>query len=128
MVDLHDEIPEPVLEVCRTLESRGHRAWVVGGCIRDLLRGEPVSDWDLATSALPREVQRAFERTIPTGLQGDNASIKLYTIDGQLVRDLGAQTVWDGKNDNGNNVATGVYIFLVKTDAGMQRGRVAVIR
>lgn len=75
MVDLHDAIPEPVLEVCRTLEAGGHRAWVVGGCIRDLLRGEPVSDWDLATSALPADVQSAFERTIPTGIQHGTVTV-----------------------------------------------------
>jgi thermitase len=66
--------------------------------------------------------------TIPTAIQGTNAMVKIYTIDGQLVRDLGANTSWDGKNGSGNNVATGTYIFLVKTDSGDQTGRVAVIR
>jgi tRNA nucleotidyltransferase (CCA-adding enzyme) len=63
-----DAIPRPVRELCRVLEDRGHRAWVVGGCVRDLLMGREVSDWDLATSALPKEVKRAFRRTIPTGI------------------------------------------------------------
>lgn len=73
--DLRDAIPEPVLEVCRALEARGHRAWVVGGCIRDLLRREPVSDWDLATSALPDEVQKTFSRTIPTGIEHGTVTV-----------------------------------------------------
>ena len=75
MRDLRGAIPEPVLEVCRALEARGHRAWVVGGCIRDLLRGHPVSDWDLATSALPEEVQRTFARTIPTGIEHGTVTV-----------------------------------------------------
>lgn len=66
--------------------------------------------------------------TIPSGLAGKNPKIKIYTIDGQLVRDLHAQTTWDAKNDHGHFVATGVYLVLVKTDSGSQTARVAVIR
>lgn len=68
-------IPAPVLEVCRRLERAGHRAWVVGGCIRDLLMGRPVSDWDLATSALPGDVQQVFRRTIPTGIEHGTVTV-----------------------------------------------------
>lgn len=66
--------------------------------------------------------------TIPTGLQSRGTSIRIYTIDGQLVRDLKTQTTWDGKNDGGNQVASGTYLVLVKTDAGTQTGKLAVIR
>lgn len=55
-------------ELCERLAERGFRAWVVGGCVRDLLMGEPVSDWDLTTDATPEEIQRTFRRTIPTGI------------------------------------------------------------
>ncbi len=63
-----DRIPASVLEVAATLESHGERAFVVGGCLRDLLLGRDPGDWDLATTALPEKVQRIFRRTIPTGL------------------------------------------------------------
>lgn len=66
--------------------------------------------------------------TIPTSLQSKGTSVRIYTIDGQLVRDLKAQTTWDGKNDGGLQVASGTYLVLVKTDAGTQTGKVAVIR
>ncbi len=68
-------IPDPVIEVCRRLDEAGHRAWVVGGCVRDLLMGREVSDWDLATSALPGEVQATFKRTIPTGIQHGTVTV-----------------------------------------------------
>ncbi|MDR0324529.1 MAG: hypothetical protein LBI19_00355 [Oscillospiraceae bacterium] len=38
------------------LVQRGHKAYAVGGCIRDSLLGVPPGDWDIATSALPQEV------------------------------------------------------------------------
>ncbi len=66
--------------------------------------------------------------TIPLGLQSTNTKIRIYTMTGEIVRDLKATTSWDGKNDAGNDVASGVYLILAKTDAGDQKARVAVIR
>jgi len=70
-----NRIPEPVREVCAALERAGFRSWVVGGCIRDLLMDRDVSDWDLATSALPTEVRSVFRRTIPTGIQHGTVTV-----------------------------------------------------
>ncbi|TPV96377.1 MAG: hypothetical protein B7733_05280 [Myxococcales bacterium FL481] len=61
-------IPAAVLQVGRTLHQAGHQAALVGGAVRDCLRGVPHADWDLATSATPQEVMDLFARTIPTGL------------------------------------------------------------
>lgn len=63
-----DAIPAPVIELCERLAEHGFRAWVVGGCIRDLLMAQRVSDWDLATDATPDDVRRVFRRTVPTGI------------------------------------------------------------
>lgn len=58
--------------VFRLLESSGHQAFVVGGCVRNALIDLPVSDVDFATDATPDEVlalaQGASMRAIPTGL------------------------------------------------------------
>lgn len=63
------EPPEALLEVARTLESRGHEAWAVGGAVRDALAGRGGSDWDLATDARPDAVRRIFRRTVPVGIE-----------------------------------------------------------
>ncbi len=65
--------------------------------------------------------------TIPPSLQGANANVRVYTTTGQLVRTFLGLT-WDGRSDAGNLVASGTYVFEVKTDAGHTTGRVAVIR
>jgi tRNA nucleotidyltransferase (CCA-adding enzyme) len=62
-------IPEEVLEIARTLEQAGYEAWCVGGALRDALLGDPHSDYDLATSATPDEVQALFRRTAAVGLK-----------------------------------------------------------
>lgn len=61
--------PPEVREIARTLERAGHETWCVGGAVRDALLGLKHLDWDLATSATPPEVKRAFRRTIPVGEQ-----------------------------------------------------------
>lgn len=61
--------PGPVVEIARTLEGAGFETWCVGGAVRDALLGQPHLDWDLATAATPRDVQRLFRRTVPVGLQ-----------------------------------------------------------
>ncbi|MEO8294181.1 MAG: CCA tRNA nucleotidyltransferase [Gemmatimonadota bacterium] len=62
-------VPEEVLEIARNLEEAGHQAWCVGGALRDALLGIPQSDFDLATSATPEEVQTLFRRTVPVGVR-----------------------------------------------------------
>ena len=47
-------IPEHVREIMNTLESGGFKAWLVGGCLRDMLLDRTVHDWDVATSAAAR--------------------------------------------------------------------------
>ncbi len=61
-------VPEEVLEIARILEAAGHEAWCVGGALRDTILGDPHSDFDLATSARPEEVQRLFRRTAAVGV------------------------------------------------------------
>ncbi len=62
-------IPEEVLEIARALERAGFEAWCVGGALRDTLLGQVQSDFDIATSAKPSEVQRIFPRTVPIGIR-----------------------------------------------------------
>ncbi|MGZ3405516.1 MAG: CCA tRNA nucleotidyltransferase [Polyangia bacterium] len=62
-------VPADVVELCKKLRDAGYVAWVVGGAVRDLLRGAAAKDFDVATSAEPADVTRVFgrKRTIPTG-------------------------------------------------------------
>lgn len=53
----HYQIPSPVAEIAAVLAGGGFEAYLVGGCVRDLLLGRPPKDWDLATNAKPHEIQ-----------------------------------------------------------------------
>jgi len=69
------DVPRPVLDVIARLRELGHAAYLVGGCVRDSLRGVHPKDFDVATSALPQEVQRAFRKVIPTGIQHGTVTV-----------------------------------------------------
>lgn len=60
------KIPPAVARVTATLEKAGFEAWIVGGCIRDLLLGRTPKDWDVTTNATPAEIQGLFENTFYT--------------------------------------------------------------
>ena len=72
---LRQQIARPVLDICKELRNAGERAWVVGGCVRDTLRGQRVNDWDVATTALPEKVQQVFRRVIPTGIDHGTVTV-----------------------------------------------------
>ena len=56
-------ISENALKVLYRLRSQGHEAWLVGGCIRDLLLGHSPKDFDVATSAPPEVVRSLFRNS-----------------------------------------------------------------
>ena len=62
-------LPAPVGRLLAALAGAGHEAVVVGGSLRDLCLGRPVSDWDVATAAAPEAVLALFPRAIPIGLR-----------------------------------------------------------
>ena len=57
-----DRISSGSRRVCETLQSHGHKAFVVGGAVRDLLIGAEPKDFDIATDATPEEIRKHFRR------------------------------------------------------------------
>ncbi|MBI3341499.1 CCA tRNA nucleotidyltransferase [Candidatus Curtissbacteria bacterium] len=57
------KLPSHVEAICKNLTTAGFEVAVVGGAVRDLLRGETVTDWDLTTSATPAEIQKVFKNS-----------------------------------------------------------------
>lgn len=62
-------LKEAAVDIIRTLRERGYQAYLVGGCVRDLLLGREPADYDVATDATPDEVMRIFPRTYAVGAQ-----------------------------------------------------------
>ena len=87
----HIALPDAVQNIISELNSHGHEAYAVGGCVRDCILGRTPEDWDITTSALPDEVKAVFPVTIDTGLKHGTVTVRLnkqnyevttYRIDG----------------------------------------------
>ncbi len=74
-----DAVPAPVRLLLARLLAGGHEAVLVGGCVRDLVRGARVTDFDVATSAPPEAVLALFPRAIPIGLHHGTVMIPTAT-------------------------------------------------
>lgn len=69
--------PKYVRHILVTLQSRGHPAYLVGGCVRDMLLGVQPHDWDICTGALPEQVLEIFPGSRPTGLKHGTVTVTL---------------------------------------------------
>ncbi|SFW99933.1 tRNA nucleotidyltransferase (CCA-adding enzyme) [Thermoactinomyces sp. DSM 45891] len=61
--------------VIQTLNESGYEAYLVGGCVRDLLLDRIPNDYDIATSATPSEVQALFTRSFATGIEHGTVTV-----------------------------------------------------
>ena len=86
-------LPEQVHTALDRLKAAGWEAFVVGGAVRDALRGCAAGDWDITTDAEPEQVEQVFsgERLIATGLRHGTVTVLLdglpleittYRVDG----------------------------------------------
>lgn len=70
-------MPDKVKNIIQILKQQGFEAYVVGGCVRDMVLGREPEDWDITTSATPYEVKNIFRRTVDTGIQHGTVTILL---------------------------------------------------
>ena len=58
----NDDISAKALKVVEGLQEAGFQAYLVGGCVRDLIIGTKPKDFDVSTNATPEEVKKTFGR------------------------------------------------------------------
>ncbi len=81
-------VPQEILDVHKSLIDAGYQAYLVGGCVRDLLLGREPKDWDVTTNAKPEEIQKLYEETfyendygtVGVVTQSENPKLKVVEI------------------------------------------------
>jgi poly(A) polymerase len=78
---------ELAAEICRKLHAAGFQAYLVGGCVRDLVLGRDPQDYDVATDAHPGRVQELFPSSVDVGARfgvilvvADGAQVEVATF------------------------------------------------
>jgi poly(A) polymerase len=81
-----------VRKILEILHAEGHRAWLVGGAVRDLLLGLTPKDFDIATDATPEKIATIFPRTVAIGAHygvmlvvedGESTEVATFRKDGR---------------------------------------------
>jgi len=68
-------IPEKINFVLNRLKNEGYAAYIVGGCVRDMLTGKLPNDYDITTSATPEQVKQLFDKTADTGIKHGTVTV-----------------------------------------------------
>ncbi len=108
------------ISIIGTLRDHGHKAYLAGGCVRDLLLGRDPADYDVATSATPDEVMRIFPDAYGVGVQFGVVLVPT----GDVARN--ASTAQPERKAAAGDVSAGgntVEVATFRSDIGYSDGR-----
>ncbi|MEX1087414.1 MAG: hypothetical protein WEC58_02700, partial [Candidatus Paceibacterota bacterium] len=77
-------IPPEVSRVTDSLQNAGFEAYLVGGCVRDMLRNAKPKDWDVTTNAKPEQIEGLFDHTFYENTYGTVSVVNEDTDDETL--------------------------------------------
>ena len=111
-------LPQTVLSILHRLERAGHAAYVVGGAVRDLLRGLTPHDFDLTTSARPEEVMAVFadETVIPTGIAHGTVTLVIDHIPYEITTFRGEGAYTDHRRPDAVEFIDSIEADLARRD------------
>ena len=121
---VHAAMPDAVAQIADVLARAGHRTWIVGGVVRDLVRATstgarseaPAGDWDLATSAPPDVVLRSFRRAIPTGVQHGTVTVMVGKVGYEVTTLRGETAYTDGRHPDSVFFVDDIVADLARRD------------
>ncbi|MGC9968144.1 MAG: HD domain-containing protein [Minisyncoccia bacterium] len=91
-------VPQEVAEISKILAEAGFEAYLVGGCVRDMLLAREPKDWDVATNARPEEIQKLFPESVyendfgTVGVKTESEDPKLHVVEVTTYRIEGKYT------------------------------------
>jgi poly(A) polymerase len=98
--------------IVQTLRQRGFQAYLVGGCVRDLLLGREPKDYDVATSATPEQVMSIFPETYAVGAQFGVVLVPMP--EGDVASNISTET---------SSKSRAVEVATFRSDIGYSDGR-----
>jgi tRNA nucleotidyltransferase (CCA-adding enzyme) len=113
-----EDVPQDVFALAERLRARGKRAWIVGGCVRDLLLGRlgDTNDWDLCTDARPKELLSIFPRAIPTGIEHGTITVVVGKSHYEITTLRGEAAYSDGRRPDAVHFVDDITADLARRD------------
>ena len=109
-------VPRDVFVLCERLRAVGKRAWIVGGCVRDLMLGRAVNDWDVCTDAKPDEMLKVFPRAIPTGIDHGTITVVMNKVHYEVTTLRGEGAYTDGRRPDAVHFVDDISADLARRD------------
>ena len=111
-----DAVPLDVKDLCARLREHGKKAYVVGGCVRDMIRGAVAQDWDVTTDAKPDELMKIFPRAIPTGIAHGTVTVVRNKQHYEVTTFRGETGYTDGRHPDAVLFTTDIGRDLARRD------------
>jgi poly(A) polymerase len=106
--------------IVQTLRQQDYEAYLVGGCVRDLLLKREPKDYDVATNATPEQVMRLFPETYAVGVQ---FGVVLVPLPESERAATSADSAHDGSTQDGSTHPAAVEVATFRSDIGYSDGR-----
>ena len=113
--------PNKVDKILRTLQRSGFDAYVVGGCVRDVLMGRKPEDWDITTSATPEEIKACFKgyKTIDTGIKHGTVTVVMEGEPFEITTFRSDGAYSDGRHPDTVEFSKDIRVDLARRDFTM---------
>ena len=87
--NVFNNVPKEVSRITSILNDAGFEAYLVGGCVRELLRDKKPKDWDITTKAKPEDILKVFEGTHKTFYENDYGTVGVVVEEWQKKEEIG---------------------------------------
>ncbi len=98
--EISKNIPAVILDIAEKLHKHGFEAYLVGGCVRDILRGQSPKDWDFTTNAKPEDIIKIFGKD-ETFYENNFGTVGVK-VDAELLKNSNADKVNISDNETNN--------------------------
>lgn len=110
------KFPKSTLKIIKKLKDKGYQAFLVGGCVRDLMLGIPVNEWDITTSAKPEEVSKLFKKVVPTGIEYGTVTVLLDNGQYEVTTFRSDEKYVDGRHPANVKFTDDLHLDLSRRD------------
>jgi tRNA nucleotidyltransferase (CCA-adding enzyme) len=112
-------IPRPLTTVINILQINNYEVFLIGGTIRDLIRGKTPTDFDLATTAIPNDMIKLFPNCKKTGIKFGTITVKEKCHNIEITTLRQESDYYDSRHPNTVTFCNDIYLDLKRRDFTM---------
>lgn len=116
--NLLHKLPDPVQQALTLLRKSNFEAFVIGGCVRDVLMGREPKDWDVTTNALPDQIQHIFPQSLYLNTFG-TVTVRITDMDIEITTFRSDGEYSDNRHPDRVEFGVSLYEDMLRRDFTM---------